>query len=268
MTRLPRSLALLGAVAAMIVVAPAAAHASGEPISINLGSGWVHDSSAPLFNDTRIAPGWNAAKTLEIRNNTDASMTLGISSADIVDSENGCMHSEAVVDHTCGSGPDQGELGHEMIFSVYLDPTDSGTYSTTPAWTGTLYDIQTAAVLSSSVPAHGVWGVRVTTELPFASGNETQTDSVGYTLRLDGDGTGSTDLTSSVLGETFTKGGDPRASSGIHVSSVLGDTFSSSTLPFTGSYAGVLLPIGVTLMLGGGLLRLAAIRRRARAGES
>lgn len=267
MTRLRPALVLAGATAAVIVALPSAAHAASDPISINLGSGWVHDSSAPLFNDTRIAPGWTGTKTLEVRNNTNASMTLGISSADIVDSENGCMHSEALVDTTCGNGPDQGELGHEMVFSVYLDPTDTGTYTGPPAWTGTLYDIQAAAVLSSSVPANGVWGVRVTAELPYSSGNETQTDSVGYSLRLDGDGTGA-GLTTSVLGETFTKaGGDPAGSSGIHVASVLGETFGAGSLPFTGSYADVLLPVGITLVLGGGLLRLSAIRRRARSSD-
>lgn len=247
---------------------PTAARAASDPISINLGSGWVHDSSAPLFNDSRIVPGWSTAKTLQFRNNTDASMTLGISSANISDNENGCMHSEALVDSTCGTGPDQGELGHELIFNVYLDPTDTGTYATTPAWTGNLYDMQTPAALSAAVPAHGVWGVRVTTELPRSAGNEIATDSVAFSLHLVGDGTGTAGLTTAVLGETFTKGGgDPTVSSGIHVASVLGATFGKTSLPFTGSYADCLLPIGLTLVLGGGLLRIAAVRRRSRAGD-
>lgn len=266
MRGLHRSLALFGAAAAVVVMVPAGAHAASNPISINLGNGWVHDSSAPLFTDTHIAPGWSAAKALEVRNNTDASMTLGISAADIVDDENGCMHSEAVVDHTCGTGPDQGELGHEMIFSVYLDPSDTGTYSSAPAWTGTLYDIQSAAVLSSSVPSHGVWGLRITVELPKTSGNETQTDSVGYSLRLDGDGTGSTDLTTSVLGETFTKSGGGDPNTGIHVSSVLGETVTrAGGLPFTGSDVGTILPIGAGLLVAGDLLLLIGSLRRRRA---
>lgn len=266
MTGLRRLVSIIGAAAFVIVASPLSAHATADPISINLGSGWVHDSAAPLLSNARISPGWSTDKTLEVRNNTDASATIGISSADIVDLENGCMHSEAPIDSTCGTGPDQGELGHEMIFSVYVDPTDSGAYPSTPTWTGTLYDIQAQpAVLSSSMPANSTWGLKIAAALPHSSGNETQTDSVGYTLRLDADGAGSAHFTTTVLGETFTKTGDPNGGSGLHVSSVLAETFSRSTLPFTGLDIGTILPIGVGILVVGDLLLLIGSLRRRRA---
>lgn len=260
----PAFVAASAGLALAVLLFPSSARASGEPISINVGGGWVHDATAPLFTSTGIVPGWTAAKTLEVRNNTNASATLGISSADVVDNENGCMHSEAVVDHTCGSGPNEGELGHGLVFSIFVDPSDTNAYPTTPAWSGTLYDMQTPAVLSSSMPANAVWGLRIAVALPRSSGNETQTDTVSYSLRLNGSGLGTTDLATSVLGVTYTKGGGDSTPSGIHVASVLGSNVVRAGLPFTGSDILAVLPLGVTLIVGGSLFWLIGLAHRGR----
>lgn len=111
------------------------------------------------------------SKTVEIYNNTGNFMTLGISSDDIIDNENGCTHSAAVVDDACGPEPDQGDLGKVMLFAVYLAPSDSG------AFASTLYDMQQAAELSSTVPSARVSRMKITAEIPLTSGSEKQLDS-------------------------------------------------------------------------------------------
>lgn len=259
---LPLALSAVACCAAIGLLSPTA-QAANDPISVNVGSGWVHDSTTPLFHEARIVPGWSTAKTLAVRNNTDASMTLGISSADIVDDENGCTHAEAAVDTTCGTGPDQGELSREMIFNVYLDPTNSGSYASKPAWTGTLRNLQQVAVLDPSVPAHAVYGMKITAALPWSSGNETQTDSVGFGLRLIADGTGGAGLATAVLGQTFIKGGDPTGAAG-HPTSVLGEIVTASGLPFTGLYAHAAVASGMVLVFGGGVLWVGSLRLRRR----
>src|SRR4051794_2972490 len=141
-------LRLLGvtAAAAGLVVLPATnASAATEFISINTGSGWTHDSVTPLFTVDKLAPGDSRTASLQVRNDSSDSAALSLSSADLVEFENGCMHSEAVIDTTCGAT--QGELGHQLVFGVYLDPENDGSYEATPAWTGTLYDLASPATL-------------------------------------------------------------------------------------------------------------------------
>lgn len=258
---LPVSAVGIACSAAISLLSPAA-HAADDPISINLGNGWVHDSAAPLFHEARIVPGWSTTRTLLVRNNTDAPMALGISAADIVDSENGCTHAESIVDNTCGSGPDQGELGREMIVSVFVDPTNTGSVTAAPTWTGTLRGLLQVAALDSSVPAHAISGVRITTQLPWTSGNETQTDSVSFGLRLDAEDAGGVTLATAVLGQTFAQGADPTAAGADHPTSVLGEVVTAASLPFTGTYAVVALPVGLALVAAGVVLWLGATRVR------
>jgi len=181
------SLLLLGGGLAFVTAAPASA--DSWHLSINTGSGWVHDSGAPLFDITRFAPGLSQSSTMQVRNDSPDAADLSLSADNIVELENGCMHSEAVVDTTCG--PTQGELGHELIFSVYADPEDDGSYETTPRWTGTLYDLANPVGLLTDLPSAGVVGLRIDMTLPMSSGNETQTDDVDFSFRLTLSGPGS-----------------------------------------------------------------------------
>jgi hypothetical protein len=276
MSRAPR-VVFAGLAAAVVAVVPTtAAQAATQDMSINLGSGWVHDSATPLFAVTGFAPGFSQTQTLLVRNDTTDAGNLALSADNIVENENGCMHSEAVVDFTCGAT--QGELGHELLFSVFLDPENDGSYEAAPTWTGTLYDLTTPTSLLNGIPGGGIVGLKVDMALPFSSGNETQTDDVDFSFRLSLAGTGSPDTP----GGTTSGSGGPSAGSGpvstpqgpgsvevkgIKVTrhphhNVLHDI--ASDLPFTGSPIERLVAGGLWLLVAGTALTLLAASRRRR----
>ena len=277
------AVAILGAVAT--VATPVTAHADSWTISINTGSGWVHDVTTPLFTVGRLAPGDGQMATLMVRNDSPDAAALALSATDLMEFENGCMHSEAVIDTTCGAT--QGEIGKELIFSVFADPENDGTYEATPRWSGTLYDLATPIALASSLPGGGVVGLRVDLTLPRSSGNETQTDSVDFAFRfaLAGAGGPVTPGTSGNLGGPSTGPGagttTPQGPGPVEASdgpgsvkvkgikhtrhphhSVLHEI--ATQLPFTGTPAERLVAGGLWLLIAGTALSLLARVRRRR----
>jgi hypothetical protein len=277
------AITLLGSVIGLAFPSPA--HADTTTISINTGSGWVHDSSTPLFDVTRLAPGFTQTQTLMVRNDAADLGDLALSASDIVENENGCMHSEALVDSTCGAT--QGELGHELVFNVFLDPENDGSYQATPAWTGTLYDLAAPVSLLTGLPGGGIAGLRVVMTLPASSGNETQTDDVDFSFRLSLTGAGVPGSPEGPPGSSSgpgdTSGSGPSTGPGTvttpqgpgsvevkgvkHVRhqhhSVLADI--ASQLPFTGSPIERMVAGGMWLLIAGAALSmLATIRRRRR----
>jgi len=266
---------MLGAIAALAT--PAAAHADSWTISVNTGTGWVHDSATPLFNIDRLAPGYGQTATLMVRNDSPDAAALSLSATDLVEFENGCMHSEAVIDTTCGAT--QGEIGKELVFSVFADPENDGTYEATPRWTGTLYGLATPATLASSLPGSGVIGLRMDMALPSSSGNETQTDSVDFAFRfaLAGAGVAALPGISGGSGSPSTGPGTgistPQGPGSVEVkgikatrhphSGVLHDI--TSQLPFTGTPAERLVAGGLWLLIAGtALSMLGRMHRRRR----
>ena len=184
------TLVLVGAVALAIPAASAAAAPAtvgSQHISINTGSGWTHDPSTPLFDFTRIAPGWTGTATLAVRNDSDQAAAIGLSATNIAEDENGCNHPESFVDTSC-TGVDAGELGKEITLTVYADPSHNGAYDSTPTWSGSIEDLKQAATLSSHLPGGGVSSYKIDATLPMSSGNETQTDRVSFDLQVTLDG--------------------------------------------------------------------------------
>lgn len=165
----------------------------GGSISVNDGHGWQQDTTAPLFSLGQIIPGWQQVRTFEVRNDGTSPTEVALESTDVTERENGCIHGEAQVDQTCGSG--QGELGHALQFSVSVGS------ATTPSWTGTLYDLETPVVLSPALPTSGTETVHISADLPFTTGDEVETDTVGFDFRIDAE----QDPTQ-VLGETVHRG--------------------------------------------------------------
>jgi hypothetical protein len=229
------------------------ASASSQQIEINAGHGWEHDLSSPLFSIGSIIPGWQQSRSFQVRNDGDSASTIDLSSSGIVERENGCVHGEAVVDTTCG--PDQGELGRKLVFHVYTDPSDTSTFGTDPIWTGTLYGLEHPLTLDANLPAHASFGVEIVADLPFATGDEVETDQVGFNLRLGLAQNGSPGT--GVLGKKIHRGG----STGINLpgSSVNG---LSSDLPFTGIYGAAIGAAGACLLMAGALLVVLGRRRR------
>jgi hypothetical protein len=252
MTRLKTILVGVAAVGAGLVAAPATAYAGDGQLSVDVGSGWAHDLSSPLFDIANIAPGWTQATTFRVRNGSDSAAALTLGASGIFELENGCMHSEAAVDPTCGA--DQGELGQELQLSVYTDADDTGVFAGTPSWTGTVHDLSQAAVVDRSLLPGGVEGIRLVASLPPSSGNETQSDRLDFRLRLTLDGVGSVSVLGTKTVRSSTRGG-------------LG-----GVLPFTGTPSGQLMLGAAWLLLVGGALlaagRLGRTRRRTSHAES
>jgi hypothetical protein len=268
--------------AALDLAIASTASADGGQISVKTGSGWVHDSATPLFNVGRIAPGFSQTSTFEVRNDASDAGDLSLSASDIVEYENGCMHSEAVVDATCGSL--QGELGHELVFSVYADPENDGIFEPTPRWTGSLYDLGTPIDLLDGLTGGGIAGLKIVMTLPFASGNETQTDDVDFSFRLILTEAGGADTStgSAASGPSTGPGAGPipQAPGSVEVkgikatrhpphpqTGVLHDI--TSQLPFTGTDTERMVAGGLWFLIAGtALTLLAATRRRRSAVEN
>lgn len=184
------------------VTFPAMALADTPGLSINTGSGWTQTSTSPLFNISQILPGWTDSRTFLLRNDSSTSGPLYVNAADIVEDENGCVPSEALVDTTCA--PADGELGHALRFSIYVDPENDGTFESTPRWMGSVYDILSPTLLVSDLPAGKTWGIRIDGSLPLSTSNVTQSDEMGFDFALTttGIGTPGTPGTPGTTGQT------------------------------------------------------------------
>ena len=268
--RLAHSLAALAVAASG--VASTAAFADGPALLINTGSGWVQTSAAPLFSVGQIVPGWAQTSTFEIRSTASSAGALYLAANDITEYENGCTPPEALVDTTCG--PTQGELGHDLRFSVFLDPQNDGTFQAVPAWNGSLYDITTPILLSGDMPAGGTWGVRVDASLPITTGNETQSDRVDFdfALTLSGEGAGSSNGGSA--GSSPSTGPETQAPTGPGSVEVKGIKVTkpqhgllpamTGELPFTGASADGLLTTALWLAAAGSVICVVTRARRRR----
>lgn len=231
------ALAVAFTVAGPSVTATGASADSSSPhVSIDTGHGW-NDTSVPLFDLSQIQPGYEGTATLRVRNDSDAPTSVSLSAVAVVDDENGCSRDEALVDHTC-SGFDTGELSHELDASV---STDAGEVTTT------LDALEKGAALGELGPG-AVGSYQVDVALPRAAGNETQSDRLGFTLRVTLADLGSVD----VLGTKISRGGPSGVSALIR------------RLPFTGTPAERLVAAGLLLLLLGTFLRLAAMQRDGR----
>ena len=251
MIKLARAaLAISGALALVFPAASASATAAAAEgsgiVSVNTGSGWTTDPADPLFDFSRIVPGWTAAKTLGIRNDSDSSAALTFKATNVVDNENGCNRPESRVDTTC-TGDNAGELGAEIILSVYGDADNDGVSDSAPSWTGSIRDLEQAGAFGE-LRAGATRSYKFVACLPSESGDETQTDSVSFDLVVGLDG-----ATVAVEGTKTTR---PPTSNPI--------TRAIDQLPFTGTPAQRLVAAALTMLLIGTVLVLLLRRPRKR----
>ncbi|NJC71081.1 hypothetical protein HC031_15370 [Planosporangium thailandense] len=183
---------------------------------------------AALLETTGFAPGRSDAGTVAVRNDSDAPARLTITATDVRDDDNGCTRAERLVDNGCGPG--QGELGSEVVVSLDVARDSAGPY--TPIWQGAFASLRRGVVAGALLAAHERRVLRLAVRLPIQSGNETQTDRLGFTLDLTLEGDFGTE-TGTVPGSPL--GGGP------------------NWLPVTGLPAAVLLALsaGVGLLLAG-----------------
>lgn len=130
-------------------------------------------------------------------------------------------------------------------------------------WHGTPADLLTRVLLPGGQIAANSgstkYGISLAVPTTLVNSSEDRTIS----LELEWGGLdGSNQIVTSVLGETFTRGG---TGAGGTTTSVLGEQTHKDALPFTGGYIGIELLAGVVLFVTGAGFWLATARRRRRA---
>lgn len=235
----------------LLATPPARADSGAGQVLIEVpgdGHGFVHDSTTPLLDFDRLAPGMTTSADLVVENASAATADLSLRATDVADDDNGCLPPEVRAgDTTCGPGG--GDLGRWMQFTV--SSVDSGVAHR--LWSGTIADLETGAVLEHGVTAGTAQSLRLDATLPHAAGNDTMSDRLGYDLRW----TMSSSLGShsaQVAGERFTRDGTGTSASA--------SAQPGLELPFTGLYLGRTLLLAISLLFAGLTLVLTTRLRR------
>lgn len=229
---------------------PAASADTGPGVAINLpahGATFSQHPTGSLINELRLYPGSSTSGVMGVRNDSSDTASVTLTSNNIVSSENGCVHPELAAPGGCHPGP--GQLGDALRFTVATSPSQHGTYVTT--WTGSAAGLASGVPISGDLAAHGTVWVSLTASLPWAAGNEVQTDTYGFDLRVDVQGPGGAAAGLGVAGLSVHAGGGGGHS---------GSGFDG--LALTGVAIGVLGAAGLLFFLAGVLIWLGARDRR------
>lgn len=240
---------VVAVVAPLVLVAiPAAADSS-----------FVEEVSPPTHDPMRLAPGYTTEREVLVVNEALGVSELHLRAQDLVDDDNGCVGPETRDgDTTCGE--DGGELAEWLQITVTrLGSTEE------QLWSGTLVDLADGVVLESAMPAKAEWRLRLTSELPYAAGNDTMTDRVTYDLRWTMSSERGPDDTD-ILGveEEAAAGGDAGGTAGGGPRVAGTQAFG---LPATGAPVGVVLLGVVAALLTAGSTLILTSRRGTLAVE-
>jgi hypothetical protein len=210
---------------------------------VGSGDGFTATPSVPLLVTDGFTPGASASGTMGVRSDSASATDLYLRLIGVTDDDNGCTAAEATVDRSCGPG--QGDLGRELVFRITVATSEHGRYL--PQWTGTGTQLAQGVPVAQAVAAkHAQW-VRLSVQLPVAAGNDTQTDTFGFAVRVTAQDS------SGVEGISIGRGGAVAPAAGGH--SPLG-------LAFTGAQLGVLTAAGLLLLTAGIVLGFGARSRR------
>jgi hypothetical protein len=241
----------LALLAIMLIPCTAGAATDGARLEVDMsdGAGFTVHPHGALIDTTHLAPGRTASGTVGVRNGSADPADLLLKITDTTDLDNSCTRAESVVDPSCGSGV--GQLGNELIFTVALAPSRAGTFAQT--WTGTAAQLERGIAVTQGIAARTARWVQLSVALPALSGNETQTDTFGFAVRVM--------LQTSFGVEGIQIGGGVATDSRAVISQgYLG-------LPFTGVQAVALIGAGAFLVACGLLLVvLGSMRRRSNTG--
>ncbi len=233
---LRRRLAVLLAPAAILLAAPAAQATAGG-IDVDVPGGGLRLE--------RLAPGYGGSAEVRVSNGSshDADVTLRVQ--DLADDETGCLRQETRDgDVTCDD--DGGELSAWLRVSVEHDGT--------LLWEGRMRDLtDEGALVAESMPAGSDLPLTVRVELPIEAGNDTMTDRVDFSLRVDA--TADLDSDTEVLGVEATA--DGKGDGDADVAGVEG------LLPFTGNDVRPWVPLVGAFFVGAGGYLVVSRRRRA-----
>lgn len=245
MTRRRWGLAALAAALCCLVLGvllpPSADAAAGGRVQISLpGKSFTARPSGSLFQVGGLAPGTSTSALLGVRSGFGGDTTLRLRLLDVHNDDNGCTAAEARIDHSCGVGG--GDLGTAVVFTLATSKSRSGTFAT--AWTGTVAQLQQGVATDVVLRAHAQRWLRVTAALPAAVGNEVQSDTFGFRLRVE------LEAASGVAGVSV----GPRTSHGASGHGV-------DSLAYTGASVALLTLGGALLLVAGLLIWRGGVRR-------
>jgi len=238
----------LGATLWFGAVAPASAD-TGSGLKIDLpasGGGFTTNPTGHLIDELRLAPGLSTSGIMGVLNSSTAAAAMTVSMNDVVSSENGCTHPELAEPGGCSAGP--GQLAGELVFDIAVSDSQSGTY--TSAWTGSAAQLESGVRVTDGIAAGSAEWVRLSVALPTTAGNEVQSDTFGFGLRVTLESNGSS-TSAGVGGVTAARGGGDAA---------LGSS-AAGGLAFTGVPAMLMIAAGLLLVVSGVLL-IVGIRTR------
>lgn len=165
--------------------------------TLNLTVGGTDGTAFESFNldnlgvDGQVVGG----KTWTIVNTGTVPGELTLSMNDLINNDNGCNEPEALMDTTCGNpGPNEGELGANMIAKILLDTDGAGPAQATEVVSTTLATANQGEFASQWVSNAGVVtlpaGGQATVTMNWATDpqsytNVIQSDSLGFGLQFD-----------------------------------------------------------------------------------
>lgn len=151
---------------------PAGAQSGGRIEVEKVGGG-------PVFDFSEIYPGATLSSVVRVSNVGNEPGNLTMSAKDIVD-ESRCSGAEVRAGIACGSG--KGHLGEQVEFSIEHLPAGAGAVH---VWSGRIDQLDDVALPPSPLAAGSSEEYRLNAHLPATSGNETQSDLLGFDLRFD-----------------------------------------------------------------------------------
>jgi hypothetical protein len=206
------------------------------PVEVALpGRPFTSAPDGPLLDVDRLVPGASTSAVIGIRNGFGAAAATQLRLVDVHDDDNGCPPPEAAVDRSCGVGG--GEIADALVFRVAVATTRTGAYTGT--WRGSARQLRRGIAAGLTVPSGGERWLRLTAMLDPDAGNEIQSDTLGFRLRL-------------VLATSLGTAG---------VSAGPGGVGGAGGLAYTGGSVALLLVGGVLVLLAGTLVVLEARRR-------
>lgn len=201
------------------------------------------EGDTQLFDSYEMYPGSTSVSTVRVTNNSDGPATIAVRVTDVISHDNGCTAPESRVDTTCGDG--EGELGAQVVLTVEEDSREPVPIAERVPLGSLIDDL----VLATDLGPHQARRYRFTLELPVDSGNETQSDSVEFSMDF-------ISTPSLVAQSALPPGPGAIATIGARLST-------PGTLPQTGSNRGSLILATMFVLAGTPLVAITRQRRAA-----
>jgi hypothetical protein len=160
-----------------------AAAEGGDDIEVSVDGGpFTTSPTGSLIQVANLAPGIARTAVLGIKNPADDDASVHFQFVDAEFNENGCVRPELALDPRCNpEGP--GQLRRSLVFRLAVSGSRDGPFDR--VWSGSAATLEKSGVtMGPALAAHTAKWVRITTALPWESGNETQSDTYKFAVKV------------------------------------------------------------------------------------